>query len=120
MPVSPTPETAPASPSPAPAALGPAPAIAARIHGESGYDRVTSLLMAVIISAAIVVGWLGLIYLTNRSYARSVPAAIEIIEVIGGGGGSPEGVEGETEQVDVADAVILQEVLECCHVHAVT
>ena len=74
------------------------------IHGESGYDRVTSMLMAVIIGAVIIVGWLGLVYLTNRSYARSVPAPIEIIEVYGGGGGTPEGEEGSTERIDVPDA----------------
>ena len=77
-----------------------------QIQGESKYDRVTSLLMAVIISAVIVVGWLALIYLTNRSYARSVPAQIEIIEVYGGGGGRLDGEENSTEQIDVPDAAV--------------
>ncbi|RUL89589.1 hypothetical protein TsocGM_01770 [Tautonia sociabilis] len=74
------------------------------MQGESNYDRVTSLLMAVILGVAIVVGWLGLIYLTNRSYARNLPAEIQIIEVFGGGGGTPEGLENQTEQIDVPDA----------------
>lgn len=77
-----------------------------QIQGETDYDRVTSLLMAVIISAVIIVGWLALIYLTNRSYARSVPAQIEIIEVYGGGGGRLDGEENSTEQIDVPDAAV--------------
>ena len=79
-------------------------AVGPRIYGESEYDRVTSLLMAVIVTAVIIVGWLSLVYLTNRSYAQSVPAPIEIIEVYGGGGGTPEGEENSTEEVEVADA----------------
>lgn len=75
-----------------------------RIQGETEYDRVTSLLMAIILSTVIIVGWLALIYLTNRSYAKSVPAQIEIIEVYGGGGGSLDGEENSTEQIDVSDA----------------
>ena len=90
--------TATAAPTAPRVAVGP------RIYGESEYDRVTSMLMAVIATAVIVVGWLSLVYLTNRSYARRVPAPIEIIEVYGGGGGTPEGRENSTEQVDVADA----------------
>ncbi|MEW4567085.1 hypothetical protein AB1L88_04390 [Tautonia sp. JC769] len=103
------------NPSPAPSAAAPPPPASAgegeasrslqpQIQGETDYDRVTSLLMAVIISAVIIVGWLALIYLTNRSYARSVPAEIEIIEVYGGGGGRLDGEENSTEQIDVPDA----------------
>ena len=38
----------------------PAPRLAfdPRVFGESHYDRVTSMLMAVVVGAAIVVGWL--------------------------------------------------------------
>ncbi|QDV37047.1 hypothetical protein [Tautonia plasticadhaerens] len=96
-----TPDTStPTPPGPASEALQP---IGPRIYGESAYDRVTSLLMAVIIGSVIVVGWLGLIYLTNQSYAKNVPAEIRIIEVFGGGG-TPEGEEDSTERVDVSDA----------------
>ncbi|MCA1685350.1 MAG: hypothetical protein LC745_05085, partial [Planctomycetia bacterium] len=61
-------------PSPAvidPTALtgGPALAFDPRVFGESFYDRFTSMLMAVVVGAAIVVGWLALIYKTNQEYA---------------------------------------------------
>jgi hypothetical protein len=75
-----------------------------QIQGETSYDRVTSLLLAVILSTVIIVVWLGLVILTNRSHARSVAAEIQIIEVYGGGGGSLDGEEDSTEQIDVADA----------------
>jgi hypothetical protein len=74
------------------------------IRGESLYDRVTSILMAVVIGALCVVGWLLLIYTTNQAYASRVTAPLEIIEVYGGGGGSPEGIEGSTEKIDVPGA----------------
>jgi hypothetical protein len=74
------------------------------VRGESLYDRVTSILMAVVIGALGVVGWLLLIYATNQAYASRVTAPLEIIEVYGGGGGSPEGVEGSTEKIDVPGA----------------
>jgi hypothetical protein len=75
-----------------------------RVRGESLYDRVTSLLMAVVLGALIVVGWLALIYATNQAYASRVTAPLEIIEVYGGGGGSPEGTPGSTEAIDVPGA----------------
>jgi len=75
-----------------------------RVFGESKYDRITSMLMAVVIGAMIVVGWLFLIYKTNQDYASRVTAPLQIIEVFGGGGGSPDGTPGSTEQVDVAGA----------------
>ena len=59
------------------------------MRGESFYDRVTSLLMAVVAGAMLVVGWLGLIYMTSQAYASRVSAPLEIVEVYGGGGGSP-------------------------------
>jgi hypothetical protein len=60
--------------------------------------------MAVVVGAAIVVGWLYLIYLTNQEYATRVTAPLQIIDVFGGGGGSPEGTEGSTEKIDVPGA----------------
>lgn len=80
-----------------------------QVFGESSYDRVTSMLMAIVIGAAIVVGWLYLIYLTNQGYATRVTAPLQIVDVLGGGGGSPDGTPGSTEKVDVpgADAAAL-------------
>ena len=74
-----------------------------RVRGESKYDKVTSFLMAVVLSAILVVGWLALVYASNQAYASRVTAPLQIIEV-GGGGGSPEGTAGSTEKVDVAGA----------------
>src|SRR4051794_23801727 len=80
-----------------------------RVWGESLHDRVTSILMAVVIGAMLVVGWLLLIYATNQAYASRVTAPLQIIEVYGGGGGSPDGTEGATEKVDVAGAEVAQQ-----------
>jgi hypothetical protein len=80
-----------------------------KLHGESIYDRVTSFLMAVVLASFLIVGLLGLIYLTNQAFASRVTAPLQIVEVSGGGGGSPEGTPGSTEKVDVpgADAAAL-------------
>ena len=80
-----------------------------RVLGESIYDRVTSFLIAVVLGALMIVGLMGLIYLTNQAYASRVTAPLQIIEVSGGGGGSPEGTPGSTEKIDVpgADAAAL-------------
>jgi len=75
-----------------------------KVLGESKFDRVSSFLMAVVLSAILVVGWLGLIYLTNQAYASRVTAPLQIIDVFGGGGGSPEGTPGSTEKIDIAGA----------------
>src|SRR4051812_50133595 len=72
------------------------------VRGESLYDRVTSFLMAVVVGALLVVGWLALVYATNQAYASRVTAPLEIVEVFGGGGGVPEGTAGSTEKIDVA------------------
>lgn len=76
----------------------------AKVRGESQYDRVTSMLMAVVIGAALVVGWQSIIYWTNQAYAARVTAPLQIVEVYGGGGGSPEGTPGSTEEINVAGA----------------
>ncbi len=88
------------APSAAPAAL----AFDPRVFGESAYDRVTSMLMAVVVGAALVVAWLFLIYKTNQEYASRVTAPLQIVEVFGGGGGSPDGTPGSTEKVDIPGA----------------
>ncbi|HMF36844.1 MAG TPA: hypothetical protein VKF17_09400 [Isosphaeraceae bacterium] len=74
---------------------------AARVLGESIYDRVTSFLMAVVLGAMMIVGLMGAIYITNQAYASRVTTPLQIIEVSGGGGGSPEGTPGSTEKIDV-------------------
>ncbi|APW60639.1 hypothetical protein [Paludisphaera borealis] len=75
-----------------------------RVLGESRYDRVTSFLMAVVLGAFLVVGWLGLVFASNQEYTSRVTSPLHIIEVFGGGGGSPDGTPGSTEKVDVAGA----------------
>jgi hypothetical protein len=74
----------------------------AKVRGESSYDRVSSFLMAIVVCAALVVGWQYLIFITNQAYASRVTAPLEIVEVFGGGGGDPEGTPGATEDVNVA------------------
>jgi hypothetical protein len=76
----------------------------ARVLGESIYDRVTSFLMAVVLGAMMIVGLLGLVYITNQAYASRVTAPLQIVEVYGGGGGSPDGTPGSTEKIDVPGA----------------
>jgi len=44
------------------------------------------------------------VYITNQAYASRVTAPLHIIEVFGGGGGSPEGTPGSTEKIDIAGA----------------
>jgi hypothetical protein len=74
----------------------------ARIYGESAYDRVTSMLLAVVLGALMVFGWLSLIAATTSAYQARVTRPIEVIEVSGGGGGTPEGKVGSVEAIDVA------------------
>jgi hypothetical protein len=65
--------------------------------------------MAVVIGALLVVGWLLMVYATNQAYASRVTAPLQIVDVYGGGGGTPEGTEGATEKVDVAGAAVAQQ-----------
>jgi hypothetical protein len=74
----------------------------ARIYGESSYDRVTSLLLAVVLGALLVFGWLSLIAATTSAYQSRVTQPIEVIEVSGGGGGTPDGKVASVEEINVA------------------
>jgi hypothetical protein len=75
-----------------------------RVRGESPYDRITSMLMAIVLGVLLVFAWLSLVYATTEAYARRASQPIEIIEVFGGGGGTPEGEIGQTETIDVPGA----------------
>jgi hypothetical protein len=76
----------------------------ARIRGESSYDRVTSFLMATVLGAILVVGWLALVYVSNQAFASRVTPPLQIVDIGGGGGGSPEGTAGSMEKIEVAGA----------------
>ena len=73
----------------------------ARIYGESAYDRVTSLLLAVVLGALLVFGWLSIIAATTSAYQARVTQPIEVIEVSGGGGGAPDGKVASVEEINV-------------------
>ncbi|MFO0888194.1 MAG: hypothetical protein U0790_03495 [Isosphaeraceae bacterium] len=79
-------------------------AAAAKVHGESSYDRVIAMLSAIVLASLLTVGLLGLIYVTNQAFALRVTAPLQIVEVSGGGGGSPDGTPGSTEKIDVPGA----------------
>lgn len=72
------------------------------IHGESAYDRVTSMLMSVVVGATIIVGWLWLVYFTNQAYAQKAPSQVKIIEVTGGG--YEDGELGAQEEINIPGA----------------
>src|SRR4051812_7903109 len=58
-------EAAPATPSAKATAAKPTPepnAYEPLIHGESTYDRVTSMLISVVVGAGLIVGWLWLVF----------------------------------------------------------
>jgi hypothetical protein len=82
----------------------PASAAEAKVRGESSYDRVTSFLMATVLGAILVVGWLALVYVSNQAFASRVTPPLEIIDIGGGGGGSPDGTAGSIEKIEVAGA----------------
>ena len=71
------------------------------IRTETRYDRVTSFLMAVILGAGIVFGWLSVIAATTSAYQSRSSPPIRVIEVSGGGGGTPDGKVGSVEEINV-------------------
>ncbi len=98
--------TVSASPTATPAvAADPAPAASGRleprIYGESRHDRVTSMLLAATLGALIVFGWLSLIAATSSAYQTRLTKPVQVIEVSGGGGGTPDGQKGSTEAINV-------------------
>jgi hypothetical protein len=80
--------------------------VEAKVRGESLYDRISSFLMAVVIGTTIVVLWIGVVYLTDQSFKARATAPVQIVEVFGGGGGSPDGTPGSTQSIDVAGAEV--------------
>ena len=77
------------------------PTLTPSIRVETSHDRVTSFLMAVILGALLVFGWLSIIAATTSAYqSRSTPP-VRVIEVTGGGGGTPEGAVGSVEAINV-------------------
>ena len=102
-PLAPNPSSTPPAPAPVPPAAEANP-YEPMVHGESAYDRVSSMLMSVVIGAALIVGWLWLVYATQTAYAQPPVAKLEIVEVYGGGG-SPEGTAGAGESIDVPGAI---------------
>ncbi len=73
-----------------------------RLYGESNIDKVSSLLLSFILGVGLAVGWLGLMYITQQAFAVRAPSRIEIIEVSGGGGGSPDAAPDAVQQINIA------------------
>lgn len=74
-----------------------------RLRGESDYDRVTSMLMAIVLGTLLIFGYLAIVYATSQAYASRVAAPLEIIDVAGGGG-TPDGEIGSVEDLQIPDA----------------
>jgi hypothetical protein len=82
-----------------------APAPTARVlRGETNYDRTVSGLVAAILGVAVVVAWLFVQFMAMQGFDLPTSAPLEIIEVSGGGGGSPDGTPGESESIEVPGA----------------
>jgi hypothetical protein len=73
-----------------------------KLYGESALDKLTSLLMSFVFCALLCVGLIGFWMLTERGFKKPIPAQVELIEVSGNGGGSPDGVLGGKQDINVA------------------
>lgn len=58
-----------AQPTPGARAAAEEPDVEVKVMGESKYDQITSLLMAILCGAILVVGWLGIVYVSTQAYA---------------------------------------------------
>lgn len=73
------------------------------LQGESVVDKVSSLLMAFVLATSFLAGFLGIWLLTQKGFDKRQPAMVELIEVSGdGSGGSPDGVMGGKQDINVA------------------
>jgi hypothetical protein len=79
-------------------------ATAARVRGETAYDRVASLLIATVLGALLLVASLTLVYATTQAYASREAAPLELVEIRGSGGGVPEGAVGGSETINIPGA----------------
>ena len=52
-----------------------------KVRGESDYDRVTSLLMAVVLGAVMVFGWPTIVYATTRAYAARAARSSSVVSI---------------------------------------
>jgi hypothetical protein len=74
------------------------------IVGETAFDRVSSALVAFVTLALALVTWVGLLVYSQQTFAEAPLPPVEIIEVEGGGGGTPDGDMGATLAVNVSGA----------------
>lgn len=72
------------------------------VRVESAHDRATSFLLAVVLGAGLVAGWLSVIAATTSAYQARTTPPVRVVEVAGGGGGTPEGKVGSVEEVNIA------------------
>ena len=79
-----------------------------QMTGETRVDRISSMLLSAILGSTFAVGWVLLMLYTQRSYARPTPPRVEIIEVYGGEGGTPEGKAGDTENIEISGAELAE------------
>jgi hypothetical protein len=76
-----------------------------KVYGETRTDRITSAMMSGVFGVCLAIGWLAVMILTQQSFATGKePKKVEIIEVEGGGGGTPDGELGATEAVNISGA----------------
>lgn len=90
-------------PSPGPSANPAAPpdiVIPERLVGETAFDRVSSMMMSMVLGGMFIVAWLALLYWISPVFRARGTAPITIVD-IAGGGGSLDGVEGSIESVNV-------------------